>query len=106
MNKIKQALLSTELAVWRKKGIFVALLLLSLFSFYMCYLASSADLGAGLWKIRHFIGIAFVHGVAQIALAWYVLKHRVPNYVIIGLVIMVLFFQLTFGLTVVLIANA
>ena len=76
------------------------------FPFFISYTAVKPDLAAGLWQLRHFLGIAAIQGIAQIAIAWYLLKTPVPNYVILSFVLMVMFFQLTFGLTVILLSSA
>ena len=106
MKKIKEELLSTELAYWRKKGIFVAVVLLSLFSFFITYKAAIPDLKTTLWQLRHFVGMAVAQSVAQISFSWFILKNKVPQYVIFGFVVMVLLFQTTYGIAVILVANA
>ncbi len=106
MNKIKEELLATDLAIWRKKGIFIGVALLSVFPFLIAYKASSHNLEATLWQLRHFIGIALMQAIAQISLAWYILKNKVPNYVIGSFIIVVMFFQITYGIAVVLVSNA
>ncbi len=106
VNKIKDGLLSTELAIWRKKGLFIIVILLSLSPFIITYLASQADLENNLWQLRHFIAIAVIQAIAQISIAWYILKNKVPNYLILSFSLMMFFFQLTFDITVILIANA
>ena len=106
MNKLKEELFATDLAIWRKKGIFIGIILLSLFPFFITYKASSPDLEGALWQLRHFIGMGAVQAVAQISLAWYILKNKVPNYVIGCLLIMTLLFQFTYGISVILVSNA
>lgn len=57
MNKIKEQLLATDLADWRKKGIFTVVILLSVFPFFIAYKTSLPDLEDNLWQLRHFVGI-------------------------------------------------
>ena len=106
MKKLKDELLSTELAIWRKKALFICVVLLSVFPFVIIYKSSMADFQAILWQIRHFVGIAVIQGIAQISLAWYVLKNKVPNYVVYSVIIIALLFQTTFGISVILVAIA
>ncbi len=106
MNKIKEELLATNLAPWRKKGIFIVVILLSLFPFFITYKTSAPDLGAALWQLRHFVGIAAMQAIAQISLSWYILKNKVPNYVIGSFLITVLFFQVTYSIAVILVPYA
>ncbi|MEH6492849.1 hypothetical protein [Halopseudomonas sp.] len=106
MNKLKQDMLATDMAPWRKRGLFAVILLLGLFPFIISCAAVTPDVSAGLWQLRHFLGVAALQAVAQVSIAWYLLKNPVPNYVILGFVVMVMFFQLTFGLTVILLSNA
>ena len=106
MNKLKEQLLSTDMAPWRKKGLFFTIVVLSIFPFFITYQASSPELYETLKQLRHFIGIAIFQAVAQISLAWYLLKHRIPNYAVLCLLIMVLSFQVTYGISVVLMTIA
>jgi ABC-type multidrug transport system permease subunit len=106
VKKIKEELLSAELTYWRKKGIFVAVVLLSLFSFFITYKAAIPDLKTTLWQLRHFVGMAAAQSVAQISFSWFILKNKVPQYVILGFLVMVLLFQVTYGIAVILVANA
>ena len=106
MKKIKEELLATDLSPLRKKGIFIVVILLSVFPFYITYKTSTPDLKATLWQLRHFIGIAVIQAVAQISLAWYILKNKIPNYVIGSFLITVLLFQVTYGIAVILVSNA
>lgn len=64
------------------------------------------DLKATLWQLRHFIAIAFLEATAQILLCWYLLKNNTPNYVIISFLVMVMAFQITYGIAVILVSNA
>ncbi|SEG18881.1 hypothetical protein SAMN05444390_1011615 [Marinobacterium lutimaris] len=77
----------------------------SLFPFYMVYISHKPDGEFGLWELRHFIGMAALQAAAQISIGWYILKNRVPQYVILSAVCMALSFQATFGISVVLLAN-
>ncbi|AZQ11966.1 hypothetical protein [Shewanella khirikhana] len=104
MNKIKASLLATDLAPWRKKGIFFATLLLSLFPFVISYQAALPEWQQGLWQLRHFLAIAALQALAQVSIGWYLLKKPLPNYVIGGFLVMLLSFQLTYGITVVLLS--
>ncbi len=106
MKKIKEELLSTELTHWRKKGIFVTAVLLSLFSFFITYKAADTDLKTTLWQLRHFVGMAAAQSVAQISIGWFILKNKLPQYVILGFIVMMLSFQTTYGIAVILVANA
>ena len=106
MNKLKEELFATDLALWRKKGVFISFAILSLLPFFIMYVTTQSELEDGLWQLRYFIAIAFTQAVAQMSLAWYMLKNRVPNYVILSLSIMFIFSQLTFCITVILISNA
>ena len=85
---------------------FIIVILLSLFPFFITYKTSAPDLKATLWQLRHFVGIAVMQAVAQIALGWFILKNEVPNYVIYGFLIIVISFQVTYGITVILLSNA
>lgn len=105
MNKIQQELLATDLSMLRKKWIFLAVISLGAFPFYIVYQTSLPDVWENLWKLRHFVGIAAFEALAQISIAWYILKNSVPNYVIIGFIIMMMFFQVTYVTTIVLVAN-
>lgn len=106
MNKLKEQLLSTEIAPWRKKGLFLSIVLLSIFPFFITFKAASPELYENLVQLRHFFGIATFQAVAQISLAWYLLKTKAPSYAILGLLIMVLSFQGTYGIAVILVAIA
>jgi hypothetical protein len=106
LNKIKEQLLATDLADWRKKAIFIGVIFLSVFPFFITYKTSMPDLEATLWQLRHFVGIAFIQAIAQISLAWFLLRSKVPNYVIGSFIIMVMFFQVTYGMLVILLSNA
>ena len=106
MNKIKEELLATDLSPRRKKGIFIAIILLSIFPLYITYKTSTPNLKETLWQLQHFIGIAVLQAMAQISLAWYVMKNKVPNYVVGSFLITVLFFQVTYGIAVILVSNA
>ncbi|SDR92413.1 hypothetical protein SAMN05216271_0745 [Halopseudomonas sabulinigri] len=106
MNKITQEMLATDLALWRKKGLFSVVLLLGLFPFAVIFVEAKPDIIASLWALRHFLGIAAIQAIAQTCIAWYLLKNPVPNYLILSFVLMVMFFQITFGLTVILLSNA
>jgi hypothetical protein len=106
LNKIREQLLATDLAPWRKKGIFSVIILLSVFPFFITYQTSTPDLGATLWNLRYFVGIALMQAVAQISLAWYILRNKVPNYVITSFLVTVLLFQTAFGIVVILVSNA
>jgi len=61
---------------------------------------------SNLWQLRYFIAIATIQALAQLSIAWYFLKNRVPNYLVLSFVIMMVFFQLIFGITVILISSA
>jgi len=106
VKRFKEQLLSNNLAPWRKKGLFISIVLLSIFPFFITYKAASPDLYENLVQVRHFIGIAAFQAVAQMSLAWYLLKHKAPNYAILGLLIMVSSFQVTYGISVTLVAIA
>ena len=106
MKKLKEELFATDLAMWRKKGIFGILVFLSLFPFILLMISVDPEYTSGLWKLRHFVGIAVSQAVAQISLGLYVLNNKTPNYVIYSMVVMALFSQTTFGITVVLPSNA
>lgn len=106
VNKIKEQLLATDLADWRKKGIFTVVILSSVFPFFITYKTSLPDLEDNFWQLRHFVGIAAIQAVAQISLAWYILKNKVPNYVIGSFIIIAMFFQVTYGISVILVSNA
>ena len=105
MNRFKQELLATDLAAWRKKVLFAVVIGLSAFSFLITYAAMEPDIKAGLLELRYFLAIAVVQSLAQISIAWYLMRTRVPNYVIISLVTMVILFQVTYGVSVILISN-
>ncbi len=40
------------------------------------------------------------------SLAWYILKNKVPNYVIGSFIVISMFFQVTYGMLVILLSNA
>ncbi len=105
MKKLKDELLSTDITTKRKRTLFLFFILMSFFPFFIALTTSEADLSNNLWQLRHFLGIAAIQAVAQISVAWYFLKNKVPNYVISSVIFMVLFFQLTFGMTVILITH-
>ncbi len=106
MNRFKDQMLSTEMVMWRKKGFFLLTVLVSFFPFYISYITSQESLESNIWQLRYFIGIAIIQALAQITIAWYCFKNKVPNYLILSFIIMMVFFQLTFGLTVILLTNA
>ena len=85
---------------------FLVILLLSIFPLFITYKTSTPDLKEILWQLRHFIGIAVIQAFAQMSLSWYVLNNKVPNYVVASLLIMVMFFQVTYGIAVILVSNA
>lgn len=92
--------------MWRKKGIFLVLVFLSLLPFFLVMISIYPEYSSGLWALRHFVGLAVFQAAAQIALGLYVLNNKVPNYAIYSVVCMAIFSQVTFGITVVLVANA
>jgi len=106
MINIKKELLATDIPLWRKKALLVALILMSVFPFYIMYTATESNSKSNFWELRHFVAIAFFQAIAQVSLAYYILKNKVPNYAVLSIIVMVLFFQLTFGITVILISNA
>ena len=106
MNKLKDELLATSLSAWRKKGFFLSIVALSLFPLFIAFYSASPDLAEGLWKTRHLIGIGLVQALAQLALAWYALKNPVPNYVLLSLLTITLMFQVTYGISVILLSLA
>ncbi|MCE0559176.1 hypothetical protein [Motilimonas sp. E26] len=106
MNRFKEQMLATEVVMWRKKGLFLLTVLICFFPFYITYITSQESLEYNLWQLRYFIAIAIIQAVAQITIAWYNLKNKVPNYLVLSFVVMMIFFQLTFGLTVILLTNA
>ncbi len=106
MKKLKDELLSTDITTKRKRVLFLFFILMSFFPFFITLTTSEADLSHNLWQLRYFLGVAAIQAVAQISVAWYFLKSKVPNYVISSVIFMVLFFQLTFGMTVILIIHA
>jgi hypothetical protein len=106
LNRFKQELLATDLAVWRKKAMFAVVVGLSIFPFYITFSAAWPDIESGMWELRHFLGIAGVQSLAQLSVAWYLMKNQVPNYVNMSFVVMVLFFQVTYGISVILVSNA
>jgi len=106
LSRFKQELLATDLATWRKKAIFAVVVGLSMFPFYITFSAAKPDIEPGLWELRYFLGIAGVQSLAQISIAWYLMRTQVPNYVNMSLVVMVLFFQVTYGISVILVSNA
>ena len=106
LNRIKHELLATNLAPWRKKVIFIGVVLISLFPLFITYKTSTPDLQNNLWQLRHFIGIALIQAVAQISISWYILKNKVPNYVIGCFLVTIILFQATYGISVVLLSHA
>ena len=105
MNKLKDELLAASLASWQKKGIFFTIVVLSFFPFFITYMSVTPDLGEALWELRYFIVIAAAQGLAQISLFRYLLNTAVPDYVLCSAMVMVLFFQTTYGISVVLVSN-
>lgn len=105
LNKIKQELLATNLAASKKKLIFIVIMLFSIFPFFILYQISMPDMKASIWQLRHFIGIAVLQAVAQLSLSRYFLINKTPNYVIVSFLIMIIFFQVTYGVTVILLSN-
>jgi len=105
VKKIKEELLATDLSIWRKKALLVVFLLMSAFPIYLMYAATESHSQSNIWGLRHFAAIAFTQAIAQVSLAYYILKNKVPNYAILSIIIMVLFFQLTFGIAVILVSN-
>jgi hypothetical protein len=106
VNNIKEDFLAKNLAPWRRKGIFIVVILLSIFPLFITYKTSIPDVKVTFWQLRYFIGIASIQAVAQISLSWYFLKNKVPNYVITSFLITVIFFQVTYGIAVILVSNA
>ena len=106
MNRLKDQMLSTEITMWHKKGLFVITVLFCFFPFYISHITTQNNAESDLWQLRYFIAIATIQALAQLSIAWYFLKNRVPNYLVLSFVIMMVFFQLTFGITVILISNA
>lgn len=104
MKKLKKELFATDMAIWRKKGIFGILIFLSLLPFFLVVLSSDHQDLSQIWALRHFVGLAVFQAVAQISLGLYILNHNVPNYVIYCVVFMALFSQTTFGIAVTLIS--
>lgn len=96
--------MSKDLTTWRKKGIFIIVILYSFLPFFIIYKASLTDIN--LLQLRYFIGIAIIQTIAQILIFWYILKNEVPKYIIYSFLIMTIFFQLTYGISVILISHA
>ncbi|KFZ38709.1 hypothetical protein HR45_04615 [Shewanella mangrovi] len=106
MSKLTQELLSTEMAPWRKKALFALILLLSVLPFVILYNTVKPEADFGWWQLRNFIGLALFQALAQIALGWYLLRNKIPNYVMLAVILMAMSFQICFGISVVLLANA
>lgn len=81
-------------------------LFISLFPFLIAHSAVKPDVVDGFWQLRYFLGVAAMQAIAQVSIAWYLLKNKVPNYVMLGFIPMVMSFQLTFGLSVILLSNS
>ena len=90
MKRIKDELLATNLEASKKRWLFLLVIFLSLFPFFISYKAFGNDLENLAWQFRHFLGIALVQAIAQLAIAWYVLKNDLPNYVIYSFMFSVL----------------
>jgi len=106
LSKLKDQLFATDLVLWRKKGIFIILVFLSLFPFVLMVISVEPKYSSGLWKLRHFIVLAIFQAVAQISIGLYVLNNKIPNYVIYSVVSMALLSQIGFGIAVALVSNA
>jgi len=94
------------MTIWRKKGLLVCLVFLSVFPFILIYISVEQDFLSEIWSLRHFLGMALFQAFAQIALGLYIFKNKVPNYAIYCVVSMALFSQVTFGIAVALVSNA
>jgi len=94
------------MAAWRKKGVFAFVLLISLLPFFIAYSAAKPDVVEIFWQLRHFLWAAAMQAIAQVAIAWYLLRNKVPQYVVLGFLSMVMLFQLTFGISVTLLSIA
>ncbi|QSX32307.1 hypothetical protein JYB87_11025 [Shewanella avicenniae] len=105
MTKLADEMQSTELAPWRKKGLVVLLLLLSITPFYLTYSALTPEANLGWWELRHFVAMAGMQAGAQFALAWFIWRNSVPNYVMFAILLMAMSFQASYGICVVLLAN-
>lgn len=103
MNKIKGVFLATNLADWKKRELPFIVLLMSLFPFFIVYITASLDLFSMLWLLRNFIVIALLQGGVQLLVAQYIVKHKVPNYLILSFLLMMFFFQLIFSVIAILI---
>lgn len=105
-DKIKTSLISTELAEWRKKGLFGVVVFCSLLPFYIIYTSAQSDWQSTLWPLRHFVGMAIVQAIAQVSVAWYILKSKVPMYVIGSFMCMMMFFQVVFCILFIFLSQA
>jgi|TARA_B110000008_G_scaffold243928_1_gene253281 heme/copper-type cytochrome/quinol oxidase subunit 4 len=106
MKRIKDELLATNLEKSKKKWLFIIVIIFSIFPFFISYKAFINDLTNLAWQFRHFLGIALVQAIAQLAISWYVLKNELPNYVIYSFIISVILFQTIYGILIILLANA
>ena len=106
LKKIMDEIMTTEVEPKNKKAIFLLVVLMSLFQFFITYKACADDLLSTLWKVRHFIGIAFLQSVIQISTSWYVTKNKVPNYIVVGVGINSLLFITIYCILVILVAKA
>lgn len=100
--EIKNDLMATDMPLWRKKGVFVTSFFFSLFPFFIFAKVVDFNVSIAFDKFGIFIFLAFLQGVAQTSIGWFVLKNPVPNYVIQAYSIMNVLFQLSFGLLIIL----
>lgn len=106
VKKFQVELLTTDLSHRKKTVNFICLVLLSLFSFYITYRATASDTNTLFWQLKSFIGIAVAQSVAQISIGWYILKNKLPFFVTISFQTMALLSQLTYAISIVVVAEA
>ncbi|MBB3167169.1 hypothetical protein FHS30_000345 [Simiduia aestuariiviva] len=97
---------TSELARWQKYGILLCVVILSVLPIYCTYKAAAPDVGITLWSLRHVVSICIIQLIAQISICWYILKYRVPSFAVLGYLVMVLSFQVVYGVAIIFMSNA
>ena len=104
MKNIKDQLLSTEAAAWRKKGISYTLVFLSLFVPYILIKNHRELSSISSELVLNYWGIAIIQTLAVAFCGSYLARRPVPNYFILCFALLVFALVIWSGMAIVFIA--